>query len=248
MKLFLILLFFSISRWTYCQQVDRDVFESTLGKEKAHAYAMLEDSFEEFLNLNYPNKHSLSEMVKCYLADIKNQNVNWTVNDSLNISTLDQLEKSGLRKDILLYNNESYKERFDFGNYLNKDTSTVEIEIGEIDEDFEEVEEIPLTDRKVEKQFRKEELERRKIRDKFPKPNRNGLFYYALVKAQSNNEEVKLYASLITKYGEGPSPSLIAGAFLENFSGNELIKWENRLIIIVEIYLKSLIYNEIMKE
>lgn len=248
MKLYLILLVFSISQLAIGQQLDREVFESTLGKDKAYAYSVLEVSFEEFLKLNYPNGSSLSERVKSYLKDIKNQNINWTFNDSLSISTLEQLEKSGLRRDILLYNNESYKERFDFENYLNKDTSTVEIETGGVDEDFEEIKEIPLTDRKEEKTFRKEELKRQKQRSKFPTPNRNGLFYYALVKAQSNNEDVKLYVSLITKYEESPSPSLIAAAFSENFSSNELIEWENRLIMIVEIYLKSLIYNEIMKE
>jgi len=52
MKLYLILLIFSISHWAFGQQVDREFFESTLGKEKAHAYSMLEDSFEEFLKLN----------------------------------------------------------------------------------------------------------------------------------------------------------------------------------------------------
>ncbi|MFD2035211.1 hypothetical protein ACFSKL_10435 [Belliella marina] len=248
MKIYLILMILFYSHLAFSQNVDREIFEETLGEAKAHAYSVLEKSFEEFLKSNYQNQNTLPERIKSYLTDIQNQNINWSYDENLSKSTLDQLEKSGLRKDILLYKSESYKERFEFSNYLNENSSNTEtIDNSKIDDDFEELIEIPTTSRKEDEQVIKEELERQKFRDKFPQPNKNGRFYYALAKAQTNHEDVKEYVFLVTKHEESPSPSLIASAFLDNFSDSELIAWENRLMMIVEIYMKNLIYNEIIK-
>ncbi|EPR71120.1 hypothetical protein ADICYQ_0587 [Cyclobacterium qasimii M12-11B] len=240
---------FSFSHLAFSQNVDREVFEATLGEKKAYAYSVLEKTFEEFLKLNYHHQTTLSERIKSYLTDIQNQNINWVYDENLSKSTLNLLEKSELRQDILLYKNESYKERFEFTKYLNDNCSNAKtIDNSEIEDDFEELIEIPTTSRLEEPQLRKEELDRQKIRDKFPQPNKNGRFYYALAKAQTNHEDVKTYVLLVTKYEESPSASLIASAFLDNFSNSELIAWENNLIMIVEIYLKSLISNEIIKK
>ncbi|QDH78121.1 hypothetical protein FKX85_03340 [Echinicola soli] len=248
MRLYLFLLFFIFSRVSVCQQVDRDIFDSTLGEEKAYAYSVLEGSFEKFLKSNYANRHSLSERIKGFLKDIQKQNINWTFDDSLSYSTLLQIEKSGLRKDILLYESEAYHERFPFEKYIEEYESSEEISnSGEIDENFEEIIEIPLTSEGNEKGVIKDELEFQQLKDKFPKPNRNGLFYYALAKAQTNNDDIIAYVSLITEFEESPSPSLLAFAFLSGFSDDELVGWENKLILIIEIYLKSIIQNDIMK-
>lgn len=249
MKLYLFLLIFTYSQSAFSQHVDREVFDATLGEEKAQAYTELEKSFEEFLNLNYPHQNSLSRRIHGYLTDVQNQNFNWIYDESLSVVTLTHLENSGLRKDILIYKNETYSERFDFSNYLHENGLNPEIDsFDEIDDDFEEIVEIPLPTRKEDKQLKKEEIKRQKIRDKFPIPNKNGRFYYALAKAQSNNEDIRAYVSLVTKYEERPSPTLIASAFLEFMSDSELIAWENKLIVIVEIYLNSLITNELLKK
>ncbi|MBI0400581.1 hypothetical protein [Cyclobacterium marinum] len=248
MKIYFMLMVFSFSHLAFSQNVDREVFEETLGEKKAYAYSMLEKSFEEFLKTNY-HQTSLPERIKSFLTDIQNQNINWIYDENLSKSMLDQLEKSGLREDILLYKNESYKERFEFIKYLDENISNAEtIDNSEIEDGYEELIEIPTTSRKEEIQLRKEELDRQKIRDKLPQPNKNGRFYFALAKAQTNHEDVKAYVLLVTKYEESPSASLIASAFLDNLSNSELIAWENKLIMIVEIYLKSLISNEIIKK
>lgn len=249
MKLYIFVLILAYSLSAFSQHVDREVFDATLGEEKDQAYFKLEKSFEEFLNLNYPHQNTLSERIRSYLADVQNQNFNWIYDESLSELTLAKLEKSGLRKDILIYKNETYSERFDFSNYLNENRSNPESEsLGEVDDDFDEIVEVPLPSRKEEKQLNKEEIERQKIRDRFPMPNKNGRFYYALAKAQTNNEDVKAYVSLVTEYEERPSPTLIASAFLEFMSDSELIAWENKLIVIVEIYLNSLIANKILRK
>lgn len=249
MKLYIFLLILIYPQSVFSQHVDREVFNATLGDEKAQAYSTLEKSFEEFLNLNYPHQNSLSEKIRSYLADLQNQNFNWIYDESLSDVTLTQLERSGLRRDILIYKNETYSERFDFSNYLNENGSNPETDsFVEIDDDFEEIVEVPLPTRKEDKQLKKEEIERQKIRDKFPLPNKNGRFYYALAKAQTNNEDISAYVSLVTEYEKRPSPTLIASAFLEFMPDNELIAWENKLIVIVEIYLNSLIANEILRK
>ncbi|WP_144606463.1 hypothetical protein [Algoriphagus algorifonticola] len=249
MKFYLTILFLSFSQLTSGQQVDREIFDATLGTQKAHTYSMLEGSFEQFLTLNYPNEKSLSKKMKRYLLDIQDQNFNWTFDSNLSSITLQQLESSGLRKDIMLYKNETYKERFPFEDYIKeKKLSTEGSEEVELNEDFEDIIEIPPTSRKEGKRLRKEEIKRQKIRDKFPQPNKHGLFYYALAKSKKDNEDILAYVSGITKYEIRPSPSLIAYGFIENLTEEEFIEWENKLLVIVEIYLSSLIYNDIMKK
>ncbi|MCC5937539.1 MAG: hypothetical protein JJU34_09665 [Lunatimonas sp.] len=249
MKFYLTILFLSFSQLTIGQQVDRGIFDATLGTEKAHTYSMLEGSFEQFLILNYPNEKSISKKIKSYLMDIQDQNFNWTFDSNLSSITLQQLESSGLRKDIMLYKNETYKEKFPFEYYIKeKKTSTEESEEVEINEDFEDIIEIPLISIKEEKRLRKEGIKRQKIRDKFPQPNKDGLFYYALAKANKENEDILAYVSGITRYENRPSPSLIAYGFIENLTEEEFIEWENKLLVIVEIYLSSLIHNDIMKK
>jgi hypothetical protein len=249
MKFYLTILIFSFSQLTIGQKVDREIFDATLGTEKAHTYSMLEGSFEQFLIFNYPNEKSLSKKMKSYLLDIQDQNFNLIFDSNLNSKTLKQLESSGLRKDILLYKNETYNERFPFEDYIKeKKPSKEESEEVETIEDFEDIIEIPSTSRKEEKRLRKEEMEHQKNRDKFPQPNKDGLFYYALAKAKKDNEDILAYVSGITKYEIRPSPSLIASGFIENLTEEEFNEWENKLLVIVEIYLSSLIYNDIMKK
>lgn len=248
MRFYLIILIFFYSQCAYSQQAEREVFDTVLGKEKAAAYSMLEKSFDDFLQSNYQNENTVSERLNSYLTDIKDQNINWKFGDSLSKSTLVQLEESGLRKDILLYESEHYEERFDFENYLKSDSSTVLIDIATFDNDFEDIIETPAKSEQEEQQFEKDEKERQKIRDKFPQPNKNGRFYYALAKSQSKDEDIDAYVLLITKYDLRPSQSLIASGFLEHLSDVELANWENMLLVIIEIYLSSLIYNEIMND
>lgn len=246
MKFYLTILILSFSQLTIGQKVDREIFQATLGTEKAHTYSMLEESFGQFLNLNYPNEKSLSKKMKSYLLDIQDQNFNWTFDSNLSSIILKYLESSGLRKDILLYKNETYKERFPIEDYLNQEKSRKE-EI-ELNEDFEDILEIPPTSRKEEKRIRNEEIKLQKILDKFPQPNKDGLFYYALAKSKKDNEDILAYVSGITKHEIRPSPSLIASGFIENLTEEEFNEWENKLLVIVEIYLSSLIYNDIMKK
>ncbi len=214
MRASLIIFIFSCSQFVLGQHVDRDVFENTLGKEKAYAYNFLEKSFEDFLLSNYQNKNSLAERIKSYLTDVRNQYLNWTFNDSLSNATPNLLERTGLRKDILLYKSEKYKERFDFENYLKKDSSNVKIEFVENYDDFEDIE-TPEPDGKDKKRIKNE---RQKIMAKLAQPNKNGRFYYALAKAQTNHQDINAY-----------------------LSDSELLKWENQLIVIVEVYLNSLL-------
>lgn len=249
MKFYLAILILFFSQLTFGQKIDRKIFDETLGSKKAQTYSMLEESFEKFLNLNYPNEKSLSKKMKSYLLDIHDQNFNWIFDNNLSSITLQQLESSGLRKDIMLYKNETYEERFPFEDYIEeKKPSTDKSEEIELNEDFEDIIEVPPTSRKEERRLRKEEFKRQKIRDKFPQPNKHGLFYYALAKSKKDNEDILAYLAGITKYGIRPSPSLIAYGFIENLTEEELIKWENKLLVIVEVYLSSLIYNDIMKK
>jgi hypothetical protein len=249
MKFYLTILILFFSQPTIGQKVEREIFDETLGSKKAQTYSMLEGSFEQFMNLNYPNEKSLSEKMKSYLLDIQDQNFNWTFDSNLSSITLKQLDISGLRKDIMLYKNETYEEKYPFEDYLKEtNSSKEESEEFEMNEDFEDIIEVPPTSRKEEKRLRKEALKRLKILDKLPQPNKHGLFYFALAKAQKDNEDIIAYISGITKYEIRPSPSSIAYGFIENLSEEEFIKWENKLLVIVEIYLSSLIYNDIMKK
>ncbi|EON78032.1 hypothetical protein ADIS_1571 [Lunatimonas lonarensis] len=249
MKFYLAILILFFSQLPFGQKIDREIFDETLGSKKAQTYSMLEESFEKFLNLNYPDEKSLSKKMKRYLLDIHDQNFNWIFDNNLSSITLQQLESSGLRKDIMLYKNETYEERFPFEDYIEeKKPSTDKSEEIELNEYFEDIIEVPPTSRKEERRLRKEEFKRQKIRDKFPQPNKHGLFYYALAKSKKDNEDILAYLAGITKYGIRPSPSLIAYGFIENLTEEEFIKWENKLLVIVEVYLSSLIYNDIMKK
>nr|MBI1231995.1 hypothetical protein [Cytophagales bacterium] len=202
---------------------------------------MLIDSYEQFLNSNYPAKKSLGERTTEFLNQILKDSLP-VIFDSLNaVSLLAELEKSGLRQDIYLYQMENYNLVYDIDQFL-PEQETSEIELFEVDDDFEAVfptdtlelsEEQKLLNQKIEKKLEKYSVTR-------PYPNENGLFLYGLSKSLSANTNLVAYCQL-KREGLLDSPSLLADGYLNTLTESEFEDWENKIPLAVDIYLFELL-------
>ena len=154
---------------------------------------------------------------------------------------MQELEESGLRKDIYLYQTENYEKEYSIEQFLPSRASST-IDLGVLDDDFEELatsgtKEL-TNEQKLLNKKRKEE------RDNFiktrPYTNQNGLFLFALSKAMKADSSFTGYCE--SKYfGFDFSPTLIAHGYLDSLTEAEYSEWKNKIPLVIDFYLFHLL-------
>lgn len=236
-----LLLFFITLFGCSGRQTEQGLFYEELGSKKGRSFKLLIDSYEQFLESNYPDNKSLGERTTEFLNQILKDSLALTF-DSINaVRLLAELEKSGLRQDIYLYQTENYDQVYDIDQFLPEQEPS-EIELSEVDDDFEDI--FPIDtfelseEQKLLNQKREEELYEY-IRTR-PYPNENGLFLYSLSKSLQADTNFIAYCQL-KRMGLDFSPALLASGYLNNLTETDYERWENKIPLAVDIYLFKLL-------
>lgn len=213
-----------------------NTFNEILGVEKTSALDRLVSSFQEFLEINYP-EDDLGEKTRMFLFEMERlDNTNWEFEKKKNKDVINLIETSGLRKEMYIYLSEDYKGKYDIYDIFNSpyDDDTTVFELGELHlEDIEE-ELIPIND-SANSRVKTE------INIDYTKFNINGDYLYALAKAYSQDTFILEYIDMKLNVGD-ISHSLVSGGFLSNYNNVELELPIVQRLIAVEIYYPMLSY------
>lgn len=234
------------------QNTERDTindFNELLGAEKAQAMNMALNSFETFLEVNYPDLESQSERIKLFLKQLENDyslDSSWVFATSENKEIMEVWENSGLRKEVWLYGYEQddYEPTHNIRELLPPDDFYIPYEsesiqdIGDLELDLIEDSVVPITE--LDSIW---EADREKWRN-YLVSNPYGDFLYGLAKYGADDKLVNGYVEIQIQMSV--SPPVLISALLDidndvNFN-NPFIE----RIILVEIYY-PLMYQDINK-
>lgn len=223
------------------KQTEQEIFYMELGPKKASSFKLLMDSYEQFLESNYPDKKSFGERTTEFLNQILKDSLPVTF-DSLNaVRLLAELDKSGLRQDIYLYQKENYNQVYDIDQFLPEQEPS-EIDLSEVHDDFEDI--FPIDTIELSEEQKQLNLKREKNLDEYirnrPYPNEKGLFLYGLSKSMRSDTNFIAYCQ-IKREGLDVSPTLIANGYLNNLTEADYERWENKIPLAVDIYLFELL-------
>ncbi|MGB3467478.1 MAG: hypothetical protein WBA74_19490 [Cyclobacteriaceae bacterium] len=230
-KLIRIILLFSLFSCSD-QFSERQQFLNELGTEKSASFELLTDSYERFLNTNFPNKSGVVEQSREFVIQLIEDREPFN-SDSLNaIQVLTELERTELRKDIFLFFGESYEPTYDVEQFLPV-REQVNIDLSEVENDFENLpssDTIELSEKQklinLEREDKQEEA-----RKWYTYSNESGLYNYALAKVFESDTSFLSYCE-IRYYGLSPAltPEL-----------TELELWKNQLPLIVDFYFLAIL-------
>jgi hypothetical protein len=198
-------------------RIELEQFNEFIGESRAVVLQEAVDSFDRFLIVNYPELENQSLRTKAFLEEFVNPNSKtkkWTFDESEIMQLKEAFEKSGLRKEILLFGYENYESNKDFSKVLPPDSSrdTKEIkDLGELELDLIEEEIIPIrnVDRKEEARIEQEERVENSLR-----PNYKGDYVYALLKSSPKDSFVYEYSQAFILTGNKISLGVLANGFL----------------------------------
>ncbi|WMN06907.1 hypothetical protein QYS48_34205 [Marivirga arenosa] len=232
-QILLILLLFSCSQ----NHSEQQEFFSELGTEKTESFKTLTKNYKTFLDENFPSKSGIGEQSREFIKRMLERKEPLSF-DSVNaILVLREFERSGLRKDIFLYIDESYNKAYNVEHFL-PERGQKNIDLGPINENFEEL--FPIDSIKISKtqkqisQKRERELER----NRYIIPNENGLYNYALAKAFKSDTSLLAYCELRQS---GLSPALTTE--YAELPEAELKLWKNQIPLIVDFYYREMLWR-----
>lgn len=205
------------------------------------------DSYQNFLNTNFPNSSNLGEQTRKFMMGMVNEEpLTYDSLDAINVITL--LEQSGLRKEIYLYSGESYDSTYFLRQFLTEDIANEideniafnnrEINVNDSlknkwDSIFQaQFDQLPPEQKKREKEMEKKREERRRWG---LTPTAKGLYHYALLKSDMSFSVYCLARTM------GVSISITPA--LTELSNQELEGWNIQLIFMVDYYLGNLLFR-----
>ncbi|MBR08791.1 MAG: hypothetical protein CMP48_14080 [Rickettsiales bacterium] len=215
-------------------------FLNELGTEKAESFIKLVNSYEQFLQLNYPTIEGKGERTRAFMLQLIEGQDPFKY-DSLNaVQIINELEQSGLRKDIFLYVGEVYEPPYNIEQFFPD--REVQVDTSEIDDDFggdgfdEYLESI--TNELTEEQKRiNEERDRKREENRIwqLENTADGLYHYALLKSDTS---LSVYCE-IRYYGLTPA---ITQTLLD-FPTDELEDWRVQLPFVVDYYFGNILFR-----
>lgn len=223
---------------TNCQKSPKsDIknFNDFLGKEKAKAFNEAIKSFDKFLETNFPNQDNQSDKTKKFLKQFLNSDSpdsSWIFRTKRNKKILEQLESSGLRKEIWIYGKENYDEKYNIYDLINPFKNDSSQSLGKVEIIEDEI--IPIPRPAIDStELARLEKERDEQYNNLLMTNEKGEILYGLAKFANNDSIVQKYVEVKLIAGD-ISPSLVASAFL-----SQIKDFENPFIkrmIFVELY------------
>ncbi len=183
----------------YAGQPKLEDFNKFLGEERALVLQDAVDCFDQFLVNNYPYADNKTERIASFLEQIADHNEpdnSWLFDQDCNEKIIGSFESTGLRKEICLYEYESYESENEFSEVLPPplpvDTMNIK-DLGELNLDLIEEDIIPISNIDREKQVKiQEEQEERNERSL--NSNGEGDYIFALLKFSPQESFVYEYA------------------------------------------------------
>lgn len=193
---------------------DIQAFNEFIGEEKAKALNASVVSFEQFLLKNFPHLDSHKARSKEFLQTLYTD-FSWTFDTESNKEIIELFEKTGLRKEIWIYNHEDYNPNYNIDGLFpssepdsNHNLTTVELNLDSIDEEI-----IPLRANMDSLAVATRQKELEEIRKNTPYLNLYGEFFYGLAKHTPKDTLIQSY--ILNQLREGViSPAIIASSFL----------------------------------
>jgi hypothetical protein len=237
-----------------CQNKKNDElnqFRKFLGKQESKAFDNLVKSYEIFLSKNMIGDTEGEKTYNFLNYFISEENINtkpnWIYETKKNREIIHQMDISGIRQEIYLYQNEKYKLKFDIKEFIpiEKDTFGIITE-----EDWkkliEEEIEIDLLDsiskKLIEERIEINRIENEKAFASHPYFNIEGKFLYGLAKHNAGDSIVFNYAK--SKYKVGDIANIVIASFLlENNTKKEFEKKMRKYIIVADLYMPLVIQN-----
>lgn len=220
-----------------CQQNDLEGFEQFLGKEKIEALNMLEVSFNDFLESNFPSQPTDVKKIKQLLQVVKETgefDKKWKFNSAFNTKVISKLEESGLRVEFWTYGHEKYIP-FYYHQFLidsikkEKPDTSLTLDSNQVGKTYEFDEEIEI----IGNPDSVDGMSYQEWSDSLLDFNWRGQFIFAIEKFSKNDSVIIEY--LDAKEAAGNiSPSLIAGGLL--YRNSDLTEAFVKRIILMEIY------------
>ncbi|MEQ8471650.1 MAG: hypothetical protein RIC35_10705 [Marinoscillum sp.] len=222
-------------------------FLNELGTDKAESFNKLVNSYERFLQLNYPTIEGKGEQTRAFMLQLIQVNRTWKYDSLDAIDIIKDLEQSGFRKDIFLYEGEDYEPTYDVAQFFPE--TEVQIDTFEIDDDFgidglDEYLQLVTVEPTEEQRKIKEErdLKREENRIRPFENNPNGFYHYALLKSDTS---LSVYCR-IRYYRITPAITQT----LLGFPTNKLEDWRVQLPLVVDYYFGNILfrYGKYMKQ
>lgn len=232
-------------------------FLNELGTEKAESFNKLVNSYERFLQLNYPAIEGKGEQTRAFMLQLIQEDMPLKYDSLDAIGIITELEQSGLRKDIFLFEGEVYKLTYDIEQFFPE--TEIEIDTSEIDDDFGDprfdyskidtsswevfharyLAQLPPDERKREEEREKKRIERRKWS---PNPNPRSLYHYSLLRS-----DTLFVAYCLLRY-DGLTPAITQT--LLDFPTDDLENWQPQIVFVVDYYFGSILfrYRRYMKQ
>jgi hypothetical protein len=227
-------------------------FRIFLGKQESKALDNLVKSYEIFLSKNMigDTEGEKTHNFLNYFVFEENINTlpNWIYETKKNREIIHQMDISGIRQEIYLYNNENYKLKFDIKEFIpiEKDTFVSSITEEDWKKLLEEETEINFPD-SISKKIIEERIEVERIENEIafashPYFNIEGKFLYGLAKHNAGDSLVFNYAK--SKYKVDDIANIVIASFLlENSTNKEFEKKMRKYIIVADLYMPLVIQN-----
>lgn len=193
-----------------------DEFNAFLGQEKAAALTAAVESFDLFLEANFPsNEGKSTEAFLEYYYMGNTPDATWIFQTNQNKEILSAFESSGLRKEIWKYGYEEYESHYNINEILppeEKGNSETEY-LGELDIDIIYEEIVPLIIRDSSEVARRDKEIAERKRNSL-RVNSNGQYLYALAKYTLPDTLIEAYIG-VNLFENRISPVIFASVFLD---------------------------------
>lgn len=216
-------------------------FNKFLGGEKAKCLDKSVESFERFLETNYPHEKGIQNKTKAFLMQLDSTlspDSNWVFETKKNELLLRSLESSGMRIEIYRYGYEDYSPDYDIEEFIEKDTNTKERteNLEELVVEIEDEEWVPISDSgRINDSVINRRLEEQSRRlDSMAWFNMQGQFLFGLSNFGSQDSIINEYVNARFEVGF-ISPTIMIAALLQK-DVDYLNPFVKRMLV-AELYL-----------
>ncbi|MEM8940317.1 MAG: hypothetical protein AAGC64_13335 [Bacteroidota bacterium] len=215
-------------------------FLNELGPEKTESFEELVNSYERFLQLNYPTIEGKGERTRAFMQQLIDNKEPFKFDSLDAIQIISELDRTGLRKDIFLYEGETYEPTYEIERFfpeieVKPDTSEIDDDFNDENIDYSKIDtsswetflakylaQLPPEERRREEEREKKRIERKKWSSN---PNPNSLYHYALLKSDTS-----FIAYCWLRY-DGLTPAI--SQTLLDLLADELEHWKTQMVFVL---------------
>ena len=243
MKPYLLIILLFIDGCEESSQVDK--FSKYLGSDEFQVLDKTISSFDHFLATNYDSIFGINDRTIAFLRDFEGfvykTKPRWVVDSLKTIELMNDFESSGLRKELWIYDFEEYaNEEVITYSLIVRDSllsssynDSANIDLEDIDDNFENLMEIPTVENSAEPI--------KNDKDTFRRASQFSKIIVGLHK-YSSDELIREYCEVSFEVGR-ISPLLIANAFINHSNDMDYESFFVKTVIVTEFYYYILFHT-----